>query len=512
MMTKSGTINIGGFHGDGIGPEVYPYYGKLLQAGNEALGTNRFDVTELPYDGDSYEASHADPKQRKLWEAGVPDELMAKFDAFLLTACGHPRVGMAHAFPLIIGFLRNKLRTNMNERPIWLPNPDLRPEVVKSPVNLEVFAVSEADQSIREEVEHEGTDRETVRVVEKHPLAAFKAKLLEAVEKAMEMGEDRIAVANKSNILKNAHGPWLDVIKEVQAAHPDLKILPLYMDSFLSDVVRFPERIPKVIVTDRGFGELLLRAKEVLARDNRSDVPDQIKHIIARENLKGMYISKGGVEGEGDDRVGEQVGEYTYQDVLNHLDASVKIARQNGYHKVTIVNDGTMHPKTKALWESALDDVERDHGDIAFNSIYLADYVEILMTAPGELNDTVFACTNLGGDIAGDGAAGLVGGMGIPATHSWNSEGKGTHYFEYLGGTADAIVGQGTANPTSTILTGAEVFAAYGELELRATCQQAVANVLRNPEFRTPDMGGKSNTVKTGDAIIAEFERLTKAA
>ena len=398
----------------------------------------------------------------------------------------------------------------MNERPIWLPHPDLKPEVVKTPINLEIFTVD--DEEIREEVIDAGKDTEIVRIIERHPVASFKAKLLEAVAKARGLGEDRIAVPNKSNILKFAHGPWLDVIKEVQAENSDIKILPLYMDSFLSDLVRFPNKIPKVMVTDRGFGEILLRAKEVLARPDRPDVPERVKHIVARENLRGMYISKGSVEGEGDQRVGEQVGEYSYQDVLNHLDASVKIARQNGYHKVTLVNDGTIYPKTKKLWESAVEDVEQSNTDISFNSVYLADYVEGLLTCSEEMNDTIFVCTNLGGDLAGDAAAGLVGGMGIPATHSWNSEGKGTHYFEYLGGTADAIVGQGTANPTSTILTGAEVFAAYGELELRATCQQAVANVLRNPEFRTPDMGGTSNTIKTGDAIVAEFKRLTKAA
>mgnify|MGYP001597398614 CR=1 FL=1 len=77
--------------------------------------------------------------------------------------------------------------------------------------------------------------------------------------------------------------------------------------------------------------------------------------------------------------------------------------------------------------------------------------------------------------------------------------------FQPSHGTAPDIAGKNIANPVATVLSVAMMLDWLNHAEtLRAAkiIHQAVEMVLANPANRTPDMGGKLNTVQMGELIL----------
>ena len=126
------------------------------------------------------------------------------------------------------------------------------------------------------------------------------------------------------------------------------------------------------------------------------------------------------------------------------------------------------------------------------------------------MNGLVFAADNILGDVCGDAAAALVGGMGIPATDQVNTTGEtGKHFYEPLHGSAPDIAGTGRANPTATMLTVGELWRGRNLMSLRQALHTGLRDVL-SAGIRTPDMGGTATTQQYGDAVIKAFLQSAK--
>jgi len=80
--------------------------------------------------------------------------------------------------------------------------------------------------------------------------------------------------------------------------------------------------------------------------------------------------------------------------------------------------------------------------------------------------------------------------------------------FEPVHGSAPDIAGQGIANPIGQIWSGAMMLEHLGHTEAAQVVERAIETVLRESDVKTPDMGGKANTVELGQAI----EQAVKAA
>ncbi|KAF2255152.1 Isocitrate/isopropylmalate dehydrogenase [Trematosphaeria pertusa] len=103
----------------------------------------------------------------------------------------------------------------------------------------------------------------------------------------------------------------------------------------------------------------------------------------------------------------------------------------------------------------------------------------------------VIVAPNLYGDILSDGAAALVGSLGlVPSANV----GKDFVIGEPCHGSAPDIEGKGIANPIATIRSTALMLEFQGEERAAARIYEAVDANLEEGKLLTPDMGGKATT------------------
>jgi homoisocitrate dehydrogenase len=110
----------------------------------------------------------------------------------------------------------------------------------------------------------------------------------------------------------------------------------------------------------------------------------------------------------------------------------------------------------------------------------------------------VIVAPNLYGDILSDGAAALVGSLGlVPSANV----GKDFVIGEPCHGSAPDIEGQGIANPIATIRSTALMLEFQGQEEAAARIYEAVDANLEEGKLLSPDMGGKASTNEIIDDI-----------
>ena len=111
----------------------------------------------------------------------------------------------------------------------------------------------------------------------------------------------------------------------------------------------------------------------------------------------------------------------------------------------------------------------------------------------------VIVAPNLYGDLLSDGAAALVGSLGlVPSANV----GDGFVMGEPCHGSAPDIMGQGIANPIATIRSAALMLEFLGHEDAAARVYKAVDGSLERGEVLTPDMGGRSKTEEVVEDVL----------
>ncbi|KAG7661816.1 LYS12 [[Candida] subhashii] len=131
----------------------------------------------------------------------------------------------------------------------------------------------------------------------------------------------------------------------------------------------------------------------------------------------------------------------------------------------------------------------------------IVDSMVYRMFREPEIFDVVVA-PNLYGDILSDGAAALVGSLGVvPSANVGDNFAIG----EPCHGSAPDIEGRGIANPIATIRSTALMLEFMGYPEPAAKIYEAVDANLAEDKIKTPDLGGSSSTQEVIDDIIRRF-------
>jgi homoisocitrate dehydrogenase len=111
----------------------------------------------------------------------------------------------------------------------------------------------------------------------------------------------------------------------------------------------------------------------------------------------------------------------------------------------------------------------------------------------------VIVAPNLYGDILSDGAAALVGSLGVVPSANVGREfviGEPCH------GSAPDIEGKGVANPIATLRSTALMLEFKGEEEAAAKIYKAVDECLAEGKYLSPDLGGKAGTEEVLQDVI----------
>ncbi|KAI2467585.1 Isocitrate/isopropylmalate dehydrogenase [Annulohypoxylon bovei var. microspora] len=233
-----------------------------------------------------------------------------------------------------------------------------------------------------------------------------------------------------------------------------------------------------------------------------------IDMVIVRENTEDLYVK----EERTVDVPGSATGKYAEAIKRISERASTRIATMAGeialrrqkiraaaapsasIHAsplVTITHKSNVLSQTDGLFRSAARAALSNpkFASVAVEEQIVDSMVYKLFRQP-EAYDVIVA-PNLYGDILSDGAAALVGSLGlVPSANV----GEGFAIGEPCHGSAPDIEGRGIANPIATLRSTALMLEFLNEEEAAAKIYAAVDANLEEGKLLTPDLGGKATT------------------
>lgn len=241
--------------------------------------------------------------------------------------------------------------------------------------------------------------------------------------------------------------------------------------------------------------------------------------LIVRENTECLYVKEERIEtnkeglkvAEATRRISEfaskRCGKMAFDIALTRDKLRSSLAdserKWKGDPKVTIVHKSNVLSITDGLWRETVRSVKEEDPKYAKVQMeeQLVDSMVYRMFREPELFDVVVA-PNLYGDILSDGAAALVGSLGlVPSANVGDSFVMG----EPVHGSAPDIAGKGIANPIAAIRSAALLLEHLGYPEPAAKIYTAVDAVLAEGRIKTPDLGGKSSTTEVLEAVLSRM-------
>lgn len=266
-----------------------------------------------------------------------------------------------------------------------------------------------------------------------------------------------------------------------------------------SDAVLFGaagETAADVIVKLRKLLDTYANVRPVKSYKGINCLKDNIDYIIVRENTEGLYK---GLESEIVDGVTTATRVITRNASEKIFKFAFELAKdrkkQGKQGKVTCAHKANVLKLTDGLFKNTFYDVAKEYEDIVTEDYYVDAMNMYLITKPETFD--IVVTSNLFGDILSDGAAGMVGGLGMaPSGNIGDKHGL----FEPVHGSAPDIAGKGIANPTATILTGVMMLRYLGENEAADRVEKALEEVLEKG-LTTPDLGGNLSTFEMAEEV-----------
>ncbi|HVV56992.1 MAG TPA: isocitrate/isopropylmalate family dehydrogenase [Gaiellaceae bacterium] len=237
--------------GDGAGPEVIAEARKAV----DALGLE-IAWTDLPWGTEHFHAHGTMMPADGL-------ELAREHDAILLGAVGHPTVPDHVTLWGLLLELRQGLDLYANLRPARLL--DGVPSALEGRPSVDMLFVRENTEGEYSGVggrAHQGLDLE----VGIETSVFTRAGVRRVVEHAFRLAEGRRGVltsATKSNASRYGYVLWDEVVEEVGAAHPDVRVERVLVDALAARMVSNPGSLD-VVVASNLFGDILTDLAAVL--------------------------------------------------------------------------------------------------------------------------------------------------------------------------------------------------------------------------------------------------------
>ncbi|XXH05354.1 hypothetical protein Hte_011780 [Hypoxylon texense] len=241
-----------------------------------------------------------------------------------------------------------------------------------------------------------------------------------------------------------------------------------------------------------------------------------IDMVIVRENTEDLYVkeertvdrpeSEGGRYAEAIKRISERassrIATMAGEIALRRQKIRESSGPNSSIHKhplVTITHKSNVLSQTDGLFRTASRaalSAPQFAGAVTIEEQIVDSMVYKLFRQP-EAYDVIVA-PNLYGDILSDGAAALVGSLGlVPSANV----GEGFAIGEPCHGSAPDIEGRGIANPIATLRSAALMLEFLGEEDAAAKIYAAVDANLEEGGLLTPDLGGKATT----EEVVADI-------
>mgnify|MGYP001558473174 FL=1 len=186
---------------------------------------------------------------------------------------------------------------------------------------------------------------------------------------------------------------------------------------------------------------------------------------------------------DGTEPIITEIAYYRRLTLISYFRDAFAYARAKGLPLISVDKANVM--SRYMFWRKIAQEVhDAEFSDVTLTH-QLVDSANMLLFHPERLRG-VIACGNEHGDILSDGAAEMVGGMGLMHSSSINPHTRQA-MFESGAGTAPTLAGQDKANPLGRILTGAMLLRHIGAENGAVAIEKAVHAVL-SEGYRTGDI------------------------
>lgn len=222
--------------------------------------------------------------------------------------------------------------------------------------------------------------------------------------------------------------------------------------------------------------------------------------LIVRENTEGEYVGIGGrAHRQSPREVAVEVAVHSRETIERITRFSFDRARARR-GQVSLVTKSNAIRYGYTLWDEVVAEVAADHPDIRYEAVLVDAMAARMVERPASL-DVVLA-GNLFGDVLSDLACSFTGGLGLAPSANVAYDRAAPGVYEPVHGSAPTIAGQGIANPCACVLSAAFLLGDLGATRGAQAIQEAVAATLRNPDTRTPDVGGVATTSAVAQGIL----------
>lgn len=208
---------------------------------------------------------------------------------------------------------------------------------------------------------------------------------------------------------------------------------------------------------------------------------------------------------------------FTKKATARILIAAFEHAKKYGYKSVTVCEKPNVIRETSGLmWKLAKEIQREQFPDIKLINTNIDAQMMWLTKNPEDYE--VIVAGNMFGDIASDGFAGLIGGLGFACSAQFSSDGIAV--FEPTHGSAPkyADFEVSIVNPIAMIESACMMLDYIGEKEICDTIRKAIADIILEGKVRTYDMmkmqgrpdvirNGAASTVQMTDAIISKLKK-----
>jgi homoisocitrate dehydrogenase len=221
--------------------------------------------------------------------------------------------------------------------------------------------------------------------------------------------------------------------------------------------------------------------------------------VVVRENTEGLYAGR--ERREGDAAVSERI--ITRQGSARVARVAFRLAAESR-RTLTIVHKANVLQVGDGLWRETCLAIAGQFPEVATNEGLVDAVAYHLVRDSGRYQ--LLLCPNLYGDILSDLAAALGGGLGmVPSL----SVGEGAAIAEPVHGAAPDIAGQGIANPTGAILSGALLARYWWDRPevadaIEAAVESTLAAGVRTPDIAAPDKV-VVGTTEMGEVVLAHL-------
>lgn len=227
---------------------------------------------------------------------------------------------------------------------------------------------------------------------------------------------------------------------------------------------------------------------------------DGVDLVIVRENTEGEYTGAGGLVhgGTGED-VGLEVAFHSRRVIERVTRYACELAQARDGRLALVTKSNAMR-HGYPLWDRVVREVARSFPRVDLETVLVDAMAARIIQSPRSL-DVVLA-GNLFGDILSDLAAVLAGGMGMAPSANILPGSDAPGIYEPVHGSAPDIAGQGVANPSACLLSGAMMLEDLGHVREAHIVRAAMAVTLADASMHTPDIGGTATTGEFGAAVL----------